>query len=76
MRSEAKILKGMLWSGQFKEHKMDQAIISVEPKIDCDNLEQYFMQQGGGPGIKRTPVHVFVSWWQKTFMREAKLWKI
>uniref|UniRef100_A0A7N4NGS5 ATP-dependent RNA helicase DDX1 n=1 Tax=Sarcophilus harrisii TaxID=9305 RepID=A0A7N4NGS5_SARHA len=49
MWSEAiKILKGEYTVRAIKEHKMDQAIIFCRTKIDCDNLEQYFMQQGGG----------------------------
>uniref|UniRef100_A0A5F5PUY6 ATP-dependent RNA helicase n=4 Tax=Equus TaxID=9789 RepID=A0A5F5PUY6_HORSE len=53
MWSEAiKILKGEYAVRAIKEHKMDQAIIFCRTKIDCDNLEQYFMQQGGGPDKK------------------------
>uniref|UniRef100_A0A8D1LII4 ATP-dependent RNA helicase n=1 Tax=Sus scrofa TaxID=9823 RepID=A0A8D1LII4_PIG len=53
MWSEAiKILKGEYTVRAIKEHKMDQAIIFCRTKIDCDNLEQYFMQQGGGPDKK------------------------
>ena len=49
MWSEAvKVLKGEYAVRAIKEHKMDQAIIFCRTKIDCDNLEQYFMQQGGG----------------------------
>lgn len=49
MWSEAvKVLKGEYTVRAIKEHKMDQAIIFCRTKIDCDNLEQYFMQQGGG----------------------------
>lgn len=49
MWSEAiKILKGEYAVRAIREHKMDQAIIFCRTKIDCDNLEQYFMQQGGG----------------------------
>lgn len=49
MWSEAvKILKGEYAVRAIKEHKMDQAIIFCRTKIDCDNLEQYFIQQGGG----------------------------
>ncbi|CAI5769587.1 ATP-dependent RNA helicase DDX1 [Podarcis lilfordi] len=53
MWSEAiKILKGEYTVRAIKEHKMDQAIIFCRTKIDCDNMEQYFMQQGGGPDRK------------------------
>ncbi|XP_003272810.1 ATP-dependent RNA helicase DDX1 [Nomascus leucogenys] len=53
MWSEAiKILKGEYAVRAIKEHKMDQAIIFCRTKIDCDNLEQYFIQQGGGPDKK------------------------
>ncbi|CAG09075.1 unnamed protein product, partial [Tetraodon nigroviridis] len=53
MWSEAiKILKGEYMVRAIKEHKMDQAIIFCRTKIDCDNMEQYFIQQGGGPNSK------------------------
>ncbi|XP_039604866.1 ATP-dependent RNA helicase DDX1 [Polypterus senegalus] len=53
MFSEAiKILKGEYTVRAIKEHKMDQAIIFCRTKIDCDNMEQYFIQQGGGPDKK------------------------
>lgn len=53
MWSEAiKVLKGEYAVRAIKEHKMDQAIIFCRTKIDCDNMEQYFMQQGGGPDSK------------------------
>lgn len=49
MWSEAiKILKGEYTVRAIKEHKIDQAIIFCRTKIDCDNMEQYFIQQGGG----------------------------
>lgn len=49
MFSEAiKILKGEYTIRAIKEHKMDQAIIFCRTKIDCDNMERYFIQQGGG----------------------------
>lgn len=28
---------------------MDQGIIFCRTRLDCDNLEKYFKQQGGGP---------------------------
>ncbi|KAK6490066.1 ATP-dependent RNA helicase DDX1 [Huso huso] len=53
MWSEAiKMLKGEYTIRAIKEHKMDQAIVFCRTKIDCDNMEQYFVQQGGGPGKK------------------------
>uniref|UniRef100_A0AAR2JDG3 ATP-dependent RNA helicase n=1 Tax=Pygocentrus nattereri TaxID=42514 RepID=A0AAR2JDG3_PYGNA len=53
MWSEAiKILKGEYTVRAIKEHKMDQAIVFCRTKIDCDNMEQYFIQQGGGPDKK------------------------
>ncbi|XP_072107381.1 ATP-dependent RNA helicase DDX1 [Mobula birostris] len=53
MWSEAiKILKGEYTVRAIKEHKMDQAIIFCRTKIDCDNMEQYFIQMGGGPDKK------------------------
>lgn len=49
MWSEAiKVLKGEYTVRAIKEHKMDQAIIFCRTKIDCDNMEQHFIQQGGG----------------------------
>lgn len=57
MWSEAiKILKGEYTVRAIKEHKMDQAIIFCRTKIDCDNMEQYFIQQGGGGRSQR-------EWW-------------
>lgn len=53
MWSEAiKILKGEYVVRAVKEHKMDQAIIFCRTKIDCDNMEQHFIKQGGGPDRK------------------------
>uniref|UniRef100_A0A672P3X8 ATP-dependent RNA helicase n=1 Tax=Sinocyclocheilus grahami TaxID=75366 RepID=A0A672P3X8_SINGR len=53
MWSEAiKILKREYAIGAIKEHKMDQAIIFCRTKIDCDNMEQYLIKQGGGPDKK------------------------
>lgn len=55
MWSEAiKILKGEYTVRAIKEHKMDQAIIFCRTKIDCDNMEQYFIQQGGGNAFMST----------------------
>lgn len=52
MWSEAiKVLKGEYTVRAIKEHKMDQAIIFCRTKIDCDNMEQYFIQQGGGVAL-------------------------
>lgn len=54
MWSEAiKVLKGEYALRAIKEHKMDQAIIFCRTKIDCDNMEQYFIQQGGGGRSQR-----------------------
>ncbi|KAG8445665.1 hypothetical protein GDO86_010444 [Hymenochirus boettgeri] len=51
--SEAiKVLKGEYTVRAIKEHKMDQAIVFCRTKLDCDNMEQYFIQQGGGPDKK------------------------
>ncbi|XP_023692056.1 ATP-dependent RNA helicase DDX1 [Paramormyrops kingsleyae] len=53
MLSEAiKVLKGDYTLKAIKEHKMDQAIIFCRTKIDCDNMEQYFIKHGGGPEKK------------------------
>uniref|UniRef100_A0A8C1LC18 ATP-dependent RNA helicase n=1 Tax=Cyprinus carpio TaxID=7962 RepID=A0A8C1LC18_CYPCA len=48
LHSAIKILKGEYAIRAIKEHKMDQAIIFCRTKIDCDNMEQYFIKQGGG----------------------------
>ncbi|KAL0967124.1 hypothetical protein UPYG_G00248070 [Umbra pygmaea] len=53
MWSEAiKVLKGEYTVRAIKEHNMDQAIIFCRTKIDCDNMEHYFIQHGGGPDKK------------------------
>ncbi|KAG7265895.1 hypothetical protein CRUP_009499 [Coryphaenoides rupestris] len=49
---DRKVLKGEYTIRAINEHKMDQAIIFCRTKIDCDNMEQYFIQQGGGPDRK------------------------
>lgn len=49
MWSEAiKVLKGEYTVRAISEHKMDQAIVFCRTKIDCDNMEQYLIMQGGG----------------------------
>ncbi|KAM9317423.1 ATP-dependent RNA helicase DDX1 [Gastrophryne carolinensis] len=52
MSEAIKILKGEYTIRAIKEHNMDQAIIFCRTKLDCDNLEQYFIQYGGGPDRK------------------------
>ncbi|KAK1888821.1 ATP-dependent RNA helicase DDX1 [Dissostichus eleginoides] len=60
--SEAiKILKGEYTVRAIKEHKMDQAIIFCRTKIDCDNMEQYFIQQGGGPDTLQEKIMINVT---------------
>lgn len=55
--SEAvKILKGEYCVRAVREHKMEQAIIFCRTKLDCDNMERYFITMGGGP---RNPKHMF-----------------
>lgn len=51
--SEAvKILKGEYVIQALEEHKMDKALIFCRTKLDCDNLEKYLQQRGGGkPGL-------------------------
>ena len=47
--SEAvKILKGELCLSAIDKFKMDRALIFCRTKLDCDNLERYFIKQGGG----------------------------
>ncbi|KAG8227851.1 hypothetical protein J437_LFUL006474 [Ladona fulva] len=49
MLSEAvKMLKGEYCVRAINEHKMDRAIIFCRTKLDCDNLEHYLNQIGGG----------------------------
>jgi ATP-dependent RNA helicase DDX1 len=48
--SEAvKILKAEYCMRAITKYKMDRALIFCRTKIDCDNLEQYFISFGGGP---------------------------
>lgn len=47
--SEAtKILKGEYCLRAIDKFKMDRALIFCRTKLDCDNLERYFIKQGGG----------------------------
>ena len=49
MLSEAvKILKGEYCLNAIDKFKMDRALIFCRTKLDCDNLERYFIKQGGG----------------------------
>ncbi|KAG9494613.1 hypothetical protein GDO78_002121 [Eleutherodactylus coqui] len=52
MSEAIKMLKGEYILRAIKEHNMDQAIVFCRTKLDCDNLEQYFIQHGGGPDRK------------------------
>ncbi|XP_037075202.1 ATP-dependent RNA helicase Ddx1-like [Pollicipes pollicipes] len=48
--SEAvKLLKAEYCLRAIDVHKMDRALIFCRTKLDCDNLERYLMQRGGGP---------------------------
>ena len=50
--SEAvKILKVGYLVKAIQEHKMDQAIIFCRTKLDCDNVERYLIDLGGGEWI-------------------------
>lgn len=54
--SEAvKMLKGDYAVRAIDEQKMDQGIIFCRTKIDCDNMEKYFNQLGGGPQNRKNP---------------------
>jgi len=56
-RSEGiKILKGEYCVRAIKQHKMEQSIIFCRTRLDCDNLEKYFTELGGG---KDKPGHMF-----------------
>ena len=49
MLSEAvKILKGEYCLKAIEKFQMDRALIFCRTKLDCDNLERYFIKQGGG----------------------------
>ena len=49
MLSEAvKLLKGEYTIRAIQEHKMDKALVFCRTKLDCDNMENYFNQRGGG----------------------------
>jgi ATP-dependent RNA helicase DDX1 len=48
--SEAtKILKAEYCVRAIQKFKMDKALIFCRTKIDCDNMENYFISLGGGP---------------------------
>jgi len=50
MLSEAvKILKAEYCIRAIEKYNMDRALIFCRTKIDCDNLEEYFIRFGGGP---------------------------
>ncbi|XP_047483483.1 ATP-dependent RNA helicase Ddx1-like isoform X1 [Penaeus chinensis] len=54
--SEAvKMLKGEYCLKAIDTHKMDKALIFCRTKLDCDNLERYFNQIGGGPKNPANP---------------------
>ena len=42
------MLKGEYTVQAIQEHNMDKAIIFCRTKVDCDNMERYLNQQGGG----------------------------
>lgn len=48
MSEAVKILKGEYVIQALEEHKMDKALIFCITKLDCDNLEKYLQQRGGG----------------------------
>ena len=55
MLSEAvKILKGEYAVRAIKVHNMDKAIIFCRTKVDCDNMEKYLNQAGGGNTVQFT----------------------
>jgi hypothetical protein len=50
MLSEAvKILKAEYCIRAIEKYNMDKALIFCRTKLDCDNLEDYFISMGGGP---------------------------
>ncbi|VDD76261.1 unnamed protein product [Mesocestoides corti] len=48
MSEAVKILKGQYVVRAIEEQGMDRALIFCRTKLDCDNLEQYFISLGGG----------------------------
>ena len=44
-----KLIKPELVVRLIEKHKMDYGIIFCRTKLDCDNLERYFIKKGGGP---------------------------
>lgn len=60
MRSEAvKLLKAEYVLRAIREHKMQRALIFCRTKLDCDNLERYFVSLGGG---QMPPPPIIFSW--------------
>ncbi|XP_043242486.1 ATP-dependent RNA helicase Ddx1-like isoform X1 [Amphibalanus amphitrite] len=54
--SEAvKLLKAEFCVRAIDVHKMDRALIFCRTKLDCDNLERYLVQRGGGPRSPNNP---------------------
>ncbi|KAH8867724.1 ATP-dependent RNA helicase DDX1 [Schistosoma japonicum] len=54
--SEAvKLIKGEYVIRAIKQQNMDRALIFCRTKLDCDNLEQYFISIGGGPNCRTSP---------------------
>ncbi|KAH9278967.1 ATP-dependent RNA helicase DDX1 [Echinococcus granulosus] len=49
MSEAVKLLKGQYVVRAIEQQKMDRALIFCRTKLDCDNLEQYFITLGGGP---------------------------
>ncbi|CAH8463621.1 unnamed protein product [Dicrocoelium dendriticum] len=53
--SEAvKLLKGEYVCRAIQQQKMDRALIFCRTKLDCDNLEQFFIARGGGPNRRES----------------------
>lgn len=48
MSEAVKLLKGQYVVRAIEQQKMDRALIFCRTKLDCDNLEQYFITLGGG----------------------------
>lgn len=54
--SEAvKMLKGEYIVKAVSEHNMDRCLVFCRTKVDCDNLERYFNQLGGGGRTAENP---------------------
>lgn len=78
MLSEAvKMLKGEYTVWAIKQMKMDRAIIFCRTKLDCDNMENYLNQRGGGqfsPVSRNACCPTSSTWSEKDYMYWLRNW--